>query len=71
MVQACRRSSGSLRGGSLPDGGADDGEEPERVADPRSKFGYYDGIYHEPEGIRVICKGNDGQIKRVSLHDCV
>jgi len=47
----------------MPDGGADDGEEPEGVTDHGSKFGYYDGIYHEPAGIRVICKGNDGQIK--------
>lgn len=39
------------------------GEEPEGVTDHGSKFGYYDGIYHEPAGIRVICKGNDGQIK--------
>lgn len=51
------------RGSSMPDGGADDGEEPEGVTDHGSKFGYYDGIYHEPAGIRVICKGNDGQIK--------
>ena len=58
-----RRSSVNLRGSSMPDGGADDGEEPEGVTDHGSKFGYYDGIYHEPAGIRVICKGNDGQIK--------
>ena len=31
--------------------------------DVNGEFGYYDGIYHEPAGIRVICKGNDGQIK--------
>lgn len=41
----------------MPDGGADDGEEPGGVTDHGSKFGYYDGIYHEPAGIRVICKG--------------
>jgi hypothetical protein len=63
VVQTGRRSSVNLRGSSMPDGGADDGEEPEGVTDHGSKFGYYDGIYHEPAGIRVICKGNDGQIK--------
>ena len=57
-----RRAGGALSI-SMPDGGADDGEEPEGVTDHGSKFGYYDGIYHEPAGIRVICKGNDGQIK--------
>ncbi len=52
-----RRSAGNLRSCRLPDDGPDDGKEPERIPDHGSKFRYPDGIYHEPAGIRVICKG--------------
>ena len=62
-----RRSSVNLRGSSMPDGGADDGEEPEGVTDHGSKFGYYDGIYHEPAGIRVIGKGNDLSLIHIEM----